>query len=798
MNLRPLRPDQQQKASARWNYQHNSEAFVGWVNKLGIERTWAGRLAHFLDSRFKLRRVALLFLYSIALSFFISWDFELTYTGYREGDLATTDIKSPLAFEVVDLEETNHRRLEAEESIPPVYDYEVGLYEQLINRVGVALRNMRTMLAQAHVGKGQHPVQEFLSRQSDFESELGGLHISKGTFLWLTKERFRPTIEATATQVLERWGSQKIVEDLDIFRQSRKRIIVNILERNTKSEEYIQDTATLVDANELKRKISLQNSYPGFAKKGSDVTQMNEFIKSLIVANLTMNKQETELRRQRARDAVAPFIVQVKKGQTLIRMGAPLQKTHVEMLDELQRLKATRHQDFVSLVTAIFFVMLLLCYLGYLSRFMSRVYVTAKDAAAMGAILFVAVAMMKFMLFVANTALVDRFTTVPQSFYVYIMPVSFGAMMVGLLIPFGEVVWLFSMFFSVVAGLLVERSLPFMVITFTSCIVAARGVYGCKKREDVYWAGIKTGLINACLIFCVTLMTRPNPQVLKHDLLWNTPAGFLSGLLACFIALTLIPLWETLFVYTTDVKLLELSNLNHPLLKELIVKAPGTYHHSLVVGSMCEAAAEAIRANPLLAKVCAYYHDIGKTDHALYFIENQRPGENRHDQINPGMSKTILIAHVKDGVEKGLHYKLGKPIIDVIEQHHGTTLISFFYHKAKETEDSEMHEVSEDEYRYPGPKPQFREAALCMLADSIEAAARSLDEPTPARLQSIVHNIVQKKFLDGQLDDCNITLKNLTLIEEAFGKILLGVYHHRIDYPTGSKTKRNHTTTSVS
>jgi len=428
--------------------------------------------------------------------------------------------------------------------------------------------------------------------------------------------------------------------------------------------------------------------------------------------------------------------------------------------------------------------MLILVFFSFVTRFTSRIKISTKDAVAMGGILFLNILVMKFMLFFADAAFIDRFKNVPASFYLYTVPITFGPMMVGLIIPYGEVVWLFSIFLAIVAGLVADHSFTYMVITFTASIVAARGVYGCKKREDLYLAGLKTGLISAGLIFLITLMSRPNPEFLRSELLWATPAGLLSGLLSCFVALTLIPLWETLFVYTTDVKLLELSNLNHPLLKELIVKAPGTYHHSLVVGSMCEAAAEGIGANPLLAKVCAYYHDIGKTDYAIYFIENQRQGENRHDQISPGMSKTILIAHVKDGVEKGLKYKLGKSLIDVIEQHHGTTLISFFYHKAKEHEDSEMHQVSENEYRYPGPKPQFREAALCMLADSIEAAARTLDEPTPARLQGIVRNIVQKKFLDGQLDECNITLKDLTVIEEAFGRILLGIYHQRVDYPS--------------
>jgi hypothetical protein len=218
-------------------------------------------------------------------------------------------------------------------------------------------------------------------------------------------------------------------------------------------------------------------------------------------------------------------------------------------------------------------------------------------------------------------------------------------------------------------------------------------------------------------------------------------------------------------------------------MREMIVKAPGTSHHSLVVGSMVEAAAEEIGANPLLAKVMSYYHDIGKTEHSQYFIENQKSGQNPHDHLSPHMSKTILIAHVKDGVELGLQYKLGKPIIDGIVQHHGTTLIAFFFNRALETQDADIDEVSEEAFRYPGPKPQFREAALIMLADSIEAASRSLDEPTPVRLQNIVKNIIQRKFMDGQLDECNLTLKDLSIIEESFIKILNGIYHQRIDYP---------------
>jgi cyclic-di-AMP phosphodiesterase PgpH len=797
MNLKPLKPDQQQKHPTRWSYHQNSKDFIGWVNRLGIERTWAGRLASYLDQRFQLRAIALLFIFALALSFFIYWDIDISYTGYKEGDLATADIKSPISFEVIDIDQTNRKKAEAENAIPPVYDFDVGLYDELIERVKTALRSMRGQLIQNPRGDDAN---EFMSHQKEFEADLGGVRVSRENFQWLTKQRFRSTIDSVLTQNLRRWGSQKIVEDLGALKQSgRNRIIINILERGFKGDEFLFDTGTLLDTTEVRRRILNQPLNPQGLKPENEA-QYKDILQAMVHPNLSLNRQETEIRKLRARESVEPVVVNIKKGQTIVHEGAPLQRIHVLALDELRRLQATRHQDFVALMSAAFFVILLLCYAGYLTRFMSKVFITRKDAFSMAAILLLITALAKFILFVANTALIDRFTNVPPTFYQYLIPFSTGAMMVGLLTPFGEVVWLFSMFLSVIAGLLLDRNFMMMVVTFTSSIVAARGVYGCKKREDLYWAGIKTGLVNAALIFCITLMSRSQGMGLRTEILWNTSAGFLSGLFASFTALTLIPLWESLFVYTTDVKLLELSNLNHPLLKDLIVKAPGTYHHSLIVGHMCESAAEAIGANPLLAKVCAYYHDIGKTHYAQYFIENQRPGENRHDQINPGMSKTILIAHVKDGVEMGLKYKLGKPIIDVIEQHHGTTLISFFYHKAKEHEDTDMHEVSEDEYRYPGPKPQFREAALCMLADSIEAAARSLDEPTPARLQSIVHNIVQKKFLDGQLDECNLTLKDLTVIEEAFAKILLGIYHQRIDYPTGpakpALPRRSHQTVS--
>jgi putative nucleotidyltransferase with HDIG domain len=251
-------------------------------------------------------------------------------------------------------------------------------------------------------------------------------------------------------------------------------------------------------------------------------------------------------------------------------------------------------------------------------------------------------------------------------------------------------------------------------------------------------------------------------------------AGFVSGF---------IPVIETLFHYTTDIKLLELANLNSPLLRDLMIKAPGTYHHSVVVGNLVEAAAESINANPLLARVSAYYHDIGKASKPLYFIENQGGEENRHDKLTPSMSALILISHIKEGSELAREKHLGQPIIDIIRQHHGTGLIKFFYERAKAQAESSGVTVEEKDFRYPGPKPQTREAGIVMLADCVEAASRTLVNPTPDRIQGMVQNIINRIFTDGQLDECELTLKNLHEIARSFNRILNGIFHHRIDYP---------------
>jgi putative nucleotidyltransferase with HDIG domain len=262
--------------------------------------------------------------------------------------------------------------------------------------------------------------------------------------------------------------------------------------------------------------------------------------------------------------------------------------------------------------------------------------------------------------------------------------------------------------------------------------------------------------------------------------------GVVNGLVSAVLAIGLLPYLETAFDITSAIRLLELSNPNHPLMRTLLMEAPGSYHHSMIVGNLAEAAAEAVGADALLARVQAQYHDIGKTRRPYFFIENQYGADNPHDRIAPSLSTLIITSHVKDGLELARQYKLPKVVVDVIPQHHGTDMVKYFYHKAMESA-KEDEIIDKKDFSYPGPPPQSKETAIVMLADSVEAAVRSLKEPTPGRIEGVVRKLIKDRLHSGQLDESDLTFKDLDKIAEAFVRVLAGLFHHRIEYPDMTK-----------
>jgi putative nucleotidyltransferase with HDIG domain len=355
-------------------------------------------------------------------------------------------------------------------------------------------------------------------------------------------------------------------------------------------------------------------------------------------------------------------------------------------------------------------------------------------------------------------------------------PVAVGAMLVAMIFDFHA-----ALMFSLVISLLTGISLnsPFIsVYVYIGSLTAAFSVMRCKKRSALIRGGLHVSCVNTA-VACIILLLTDNlfTEMALPSLLFSA----LSGFYVIAIVSISLPIIENLFVISTDISLLELLDIDQPLMRQMMLMAPGTYQHSFIVGNLAEAAAEGVGANPLLARVSSYFHDIGKSRMPEYFIENQQSGDSRHDKLAPHMSGMILISHVKEGVEMARQSKLPQNVINIIQQHHGTRLMTYFYQKAREQAGGEP--VNEDDYRYPGPRPRTKVAALVMMADAVEAAARSLKDPTPARVAALVEKIINEIFIDGQISECELTLKDISEIKRRFTHTLTSIFHKRIEYP---------------
>lgn len=372
-----------------------------------------------------------------------------------------------------------------------------------------------------------------------------------------------------------------------------------------------------------------------------------------------------------------------------------------------------------------------------------------------------------------------------QNFPLYYIPFAVIPMLTTLLFGSLEIALLMTLSSSVTLSSFSAFPLQTTLLSLGSGILSSLLVLGCRRRNTIIRAGIFVGVFQ---VLALILM-----EHLKFNLPGRYLSLFLNGIISSIIVLGILPVFEYLFNTATNISLLELADFHQPLLQRLVQEAPGTYHHSLIVGNLSETACRAIGANSLLARIGAYYHDIGKLQKPEYFSENQTRQESKHGGLAPTMSKLVIMNHIKEGVELAKKFGLSPSLIDFIQQHHGKSLVYYFYRRALENiEDDE--EIKEEGFRYPGPKPDSKETAVVLLADSVEAAARALKDPTPAKIEELVHKIINNKFIDGQLDECELTLKDLEKISAVFIRLLCGIYHNRESYPenTTIENNRNH------
>lgn len=367
----------------------------------------------------------------------------------------------------------------------------------------------------------------------------------------------------------------------------------------------------------------------------------------------------------------------------------------------------------------------------------------------------------------------------PARLYVYLIPLPAFAMIVRVLLN-SEVAILFTVAASVLSAAAAYGRWPTLLFLLLSGTAAASRSGRIQDRYRMLLAGVHTAPI--CALGAVAL------ELAFHGtggIWWAGLFAGINGLLAGPIALAVLPVAEYAFGYASDIRLMELGSTSHPLLQRLMLEAPGTFHHSVVVGTLAEAGAAAIHANPHLCRVAALFHDVGKVAKPQYYSENQAGTGNVHDLLSPGMSRVVILSHVKEGLRLAKEYRLGDRVTEIIAQHHGTSLLYYFLDKAQPL--IQDRRASEETFRYPGPRPKSREAAIIMLADSVEAAARSMKSPTRAELGEMVTRIVNRAYLDGQLNDCDMTLRDLHAVEQAFSRVLSAVMHARVDYPESGK-----------
>jgi cyclic-di-AMP phosphodiesterase PgpH len=466
--------------------------------------------------------------------------------------------------------------------------------------------------------------------------------------------------------------------------------------------------------------------------------------------------------------------LKVNKGELIVGSGQTVTESGARILQEIARREGIGNRLHAYLGLCILILAILYLFYRDIKRYRPTLILEWKKIVLLACLLLMTIILSQSGKYVLSL-LADKLHLDIMTIG-FMLPVAAGAMLTSLLLDFHLALG-FSFVVSLLLGILYSGEPLIPVYYFVGSIAAALSVIRCKKRTALLKAGALTALVNLLAIFGVDLY---------RGELWNRGAYDLGAGVICAIAVStivsaLLPFFETVFDIATDIKLLEYLDPNQPLLKELVYKSPGTYHHSILIGNLAEAAAEAIGENAILARVGAYYHDVGKTHKAEYFIENQRPTENKHDRLMPSMSSLIIASHVKEGVEVARAHRIPSAIIDIIQQHHGTSLITYFYQKAKELQP--FAHIAEEVYRYPGPRPRTKVAAIVMLSDSVEAASRTLENPTPDRIQMLTSSVITRFFLDDQLSMCDLTLKDLRVISRSFNLVLTGIFHHRIDYP---------------
>jgi putative nucleotidyltransferase with HDIG domain len=713
----------------------------------------------------------------------------------QAGDVADRDYVASRDLLIADEEATRAKQNGAREAVLPVYDLDSGLSLERDRVFAEFFSRGRQELERLSAASGPRPSGEAGEQLARSWTAAGegpeGLRLTRAQIAPLARRSFSSDLEdrvrGLVTQVLRRG----VVDNKALLLEQRLRGIT------------VRDLATGLEAphldlfghlgypSEVQETLELEvRGWSGW--NGEERRQLVGLLVSNLTPNLLLNRRETLSRQQAATAGVARVLNQLRRGQVIVRKGDVIDASHARVIAQLHGDRRLARRLPALLAT-----------LALLALAAGVPFLFARGSGAAGAgsgrsrrrrigeslfLLAVALPGLKFFLVVGN-ALSNVFDAPPFDSglsYAYAAPYAAFALLAALLIGRQPAILLASLF-AVLVSRFEADGLWMTIYAFTGSMAAIYALDRLQFRHRLVTArvGLVVGAVNVAMVFILTALAGwgvRNPMQVGFDLV----CALASGLLVSAVASFALPILEWLLGVTTDIKLVELSNTNLPLLRRVAFEAPGTFQHSLMVANLAKEGSEAIAADPVLAYAAGLYHDVGKVVRPDYFIENQRGGQNRHDRLLPSMSALILASHIRDGLELGRAHGLPQALLDAIGQHHGTRLMRFFFNRALEARGAhgaDLVEVSEEGYRYPGPKPQSKVMGVLMLADAVEAASRTLAEPTAAKIRSLIHTIVDDCLRDGQLDHTDLTLADLRLVAEAFERVLGNIFHQRVDYP---------------
>ena len=638
--------------------------------------------------------------------------------------------------DVVDEVVTEERRQAAASAVEPTYRFQEGVNEEVLSSLNQVFSELRT-------------VQQYAQTLADANGKLkrtfsdAEIEYAQGLVSSISLNRYQAaTILRTTSEAFEEMVGTVTTA------------VSNTLNTTVREGQLSQAIQNVIQIVGYKLDISLtQNILPNV-------------LRTCMKPNMVIEQETTEIARKAAMDAVEP--ITYLQGQNIVRAGDRITRSQLQMLRSLGLLKDNTY-DLSSYQGAALLVMIaMICYVLALRLVVKDVLFDTRK---------LTVVMILTIIGTAASVLSHKY------FSAYFVPMVFTPVLLCVLLGsrtgFASIIPMSILISGLAAGTdstFLYEMILLLIMSLSGGICSVRFMKSHPQRIRVLLSGLIAAAVNVIVIVAIRWMTSTDTLDLISTCVWAMGGGVLSSILA----VALQPVFEAVFHLPTPSKLLELCNPNQPLLRRLQLEAPGTYHHSLIVANLAEAAAEKIGANPYLARTAGYYHDIGKLKRPQYFKENQM-GENLHDKLDPYISAAILTSHTKDGYQMALQQRMPQEVASIILQHHGDTPVMFFYHKALQL--SNGNPVDIDEFRYEGPRPDTKESAIVMLADTIEAAVRSMPEPTPKAIAQFIERLVRGKLEDGQLSECPLTLQNIDDICDAFSSVLRGVFHERIEYP---------------